>query len=212
MKIKNILFDFGGVLLDLDPKKTFNALSNMIGGDKTLGQELYFKHSLLFDNYEKGNIIMENFLWHLQNMCKEVPDISDIIEAWNAMLLGWNEDKFSLLKQLKSRFNLYLLSNTNEIHLNWVKRDLKRNHQIIDFEKVFFTKAYYSHELGMRKPEREIFEYVIRDASILPEETLFIDDNAANISAAREIGIHAYLLPTNGEIDIDRIMSSMDLQ
>jgi glucose-1-phosphatase len=178
-------------------------------GDETIALELYKKHYLLFDNYEKGDIIMENFLWNLQKMCKEVPEVSDLLSAWNAMLLGWNDSKLSLLKDLKSTYNLYLLSNTNEIHLNWVRRDLKRNHQIIDFEKLFFIKAYYSHELRMRKPDAEIFDFVIADAGIKAEETLFIDDNADNIKAARALGFYVHHLPTNSAIDIDQIISML---
>ncbi len=209
MTIKNIVFDFGGVLLDLDPKMTFAALSKLMTGDETLTTELYVKNKALFDNYETGSIIMENFLWNLQNMCKTVPDITDLLEAWNAMLLGWNAEKLSMLSGLKSKYNTYLLSNTNEIHINWVRRDLKRNHQLVDFEKLFFNKVYYSHLLGMRKPSREIFEYIINDSGIIPEETLFIDDNIDNIEAGKNIGLHAYLLESNAMIDIDKIIASL---
>lgn len=210
MQIKNIVFDFGGVLLDLAPDKTFAALAKLMGGDELMAKEMYVKHAALFDNYESGKIIMENFLWNLQNMCKDVPDITDVISAWNAMLLGWNPEKLALLKALKSKFNVYLLSNTNEIHLNWVRRDLKRNHQIVDFEKLFFHKAYYSHELGMRKPDREIFDFVIGDAGIDPIETLFIDDNAANIETAKTVGLKAYLFETNASLDLEKIIASFN--
>jgi glucose-1-phosphatase len=210
MQIKNIVFDFGGVLLDLAPEKSFTALAKLMGGDEGVAQEMYVKHAALFDNYESGKLIMENFLWNLQNMCKEVPDITDVINAWNAMLLGWNLDKLALLKDLKSKYNVYLLSNTNEIHLNWVRRDLRRNHHVVDFEKVFFHKAYYSHELGMRKPNKDIFEFVISDAGIVPSETVFIDDNAANIETAKTLGFNAFLFETNAPLDLDNIIASFN--
>lgn len=210
MQIKNIVFDFGGVLLDLAPEKTFTALAKLMGGDEQMAKDMYVKHAALFDNYESGKIIMENFLWNLQNMCKDVPDITFVISAWNAMLLGWNKDKLALLKDLKSKYNVYLLSNTNEIHLNWVRRDLRRNHQIVDFEKLFFHKAYYSHELGMRKPDREIFDFVIADAGIVPSETIFIDDNAANIETAKIVGLNAFLFETNAHLDLDKIIANFE--
>jgi glucose-1-phosphatase len=209
MAIKNIVFDFGGVLLDLDPSKTFEGLVALMGNQNVSAKELYHKHKSLFDGYEKGEIIMENFLWHLQSMCIEVPDAPILLQAWNAMLLGWNPNKLSFLEEVKNKYQIFLLSNTNEIHINWVRRDLKRNHNIVDFEKRFFTKAYYSYEMKMRKPDTEIFNFVISDSKLDPQETLLIDDNAENIEAARQCGWNVYLLKTNSEIDLEKIIQGL---
>jgi epoxide hydrolase-like predicted phosphatase len=190
--IRNIIFDFGGVLLDIDYQLTYHAMSELLGvPDLTSGipQEI---RDVLF-RFEKGQIGAESFIWYLQRLSKgEIPQGEDVIRAWNAMLIGWDVSKFRLLEELKARYNLFLLSNTNSIHINWVHRDLRLNHGITDFENRFFNKVYYSHEAGMRKPDAEIYHFVTKDSDILPEETLFIDDLPENIKAAQEAGWKVY--------------------
>jgi glucose-1-phosphatase len=206
MKIKNIIFDLGGVLLDLDPQRSFDAIGALMDADP---QTLYKENIDLFDGYEKGMVITENFLWHLQHKCKVVPESYVIIAAWNAMLVGWKQEKLDLLASLKDQYNLYLLSNTNEVHLRYLHADLKKNHQINDFEDRFFKKAYYSHLLKMRKPDAEIFNFVLEDACLLGAETLFIDDNIANVEGAQKCGIYAHHHSSNASVDIDAIISSL---
>jgi glucose-1-phosphatase len=205
--IKNIIFDFGGVLIDLDTTRTGVALEAMT---KIPAAEIYSKHKELFDNYEKGETITENFMWNIQNLCDKVPQGFEIIQAWNAMIVGWNPAKLVFIEEVKKKYKTYLLSNTNELHIDYVRRDLVRNHQIEDFETKFFTKAYYSYEIKMRKPDLEIYNYVIKDAQINPSESLFIDDNLDNILAAREVGLFAYHHPANDMIDLDKIIASIE--
>jgi glucose-1-phosphatase len=204
MHIKNIIFDFGGVLIDLDTNRTANALEAMTG---IPAQEIYPTHKELFDNYEKGLLITENFMWNIQNLCKDVPQGFEVIQAWNAMILGWNPLKLQFLEEVKNRYHIYLLSNTNELHIDHVRRDLESNHKIENFEEYFFKKVYYSHEIKMRKPDLEIYSYVINDLGIDPKETLFIDDNLDNVIGARAAGINSYHHKTNELIDIDSIIS-----
>lgn len=201
--VKNIVFDFGGVLLDLDVNRTYDALKQVMGfeGD---AHQIYHNHQEIFDAFEMGHTIVENFLWKLQNKSKRVPPVDKLIAAWNAMLLGWNPTKLQLLEELKPRYRTFLLSNTNEIHLEWVRRDLKNNHQITDFDTRFFEKTYYSHHMGKRKPNADIFEYVIADAKLNPAETLFIDDNAHNIETADKLGFQTKLHETNANLDFLR--------
>lgn len=106
------------------------------------------------------------------------------------MLLGWQTYKFALLASLRKNFRVYLLSNTNELHLDWVYNDLLANHGITDFETRFFDKAYYSHQIHCRKPDADIYRYVTEEAGLIPHETLFIDDLAVNIAAAADEGWH----------------------
>jgi putative hydrolase of the HAD superfamily len=209
MNIKNIIFDFGGVLIDLDPTKTYLALGELMEKSPKDALALYEKNKVLFDNYEKGKVITENFLWNLQNMCPKIPQSHVIIAAWNAMLLGWNPDKLKFLFEIKQQYNIYLLSNTNEVHLDWVKRDLKKNHSIENFEELFFKKAYYSHLIEMRKPDLEIYQHVLQDADLKADETLFIDDNATNIEAAKSLGIFTHVHITNAPIDINKIIKNL---
>lgn len=189
--IKNIIFDLGNVLIDIEIDRTFTALSEILG---------YEKHDYLPENihlavhsFEIGAINQESFIWRLQKCArKEIPSELGIINAWNAMLIGWNPDKFQFLLELRKKYIVFLLSNTNEIHLNWVYQDLQRNHCISDFDTQFFHKAYYSHIIGLRKPDPNIFDFVINDQNIKAADTLFIDDLKENVDAAKSVGLNGY--------------------
>jgi len=192
LAFKNIVFDFGGVLLDIDYDRTYLALKNLLGigfDPNTLSpNSLKFLH-----DFEIGRISTETFLWNLQHLsAKEMPQGIDLIKAWNAMLIGWDKEKFQFLIELKSKYNLYLLSNTNELHLSWVYQDLKTNHDIDDFETRFFIKTYYSHLVEKRKPNADIFEFVQNDSQLTPSETIFIDDLKENVETAKNLGWKTY--------------------
>ena len=190
--IKNIIFDFGGVLLDLDIQRSYDALGKITGQSYTLESlPPAFKERVVA--YETGKINTESFIWFWQNICHpNVPQGDEIIRAWNAMLLGWQPEKFDFLDSLRKHYRIFLLSNTNALHLEWVKRDLKNNHGITNFESRFFDHAYYSHEMGLHKPDAAIYTAVLQDAGLEPSETLFIDDNVSNVQSAASIGIHVY--------------------
>ncbi len=206
MKVKNIIFDFGGVLIDLDFKKTYEALEKILAVNAS---DIYPQNQKLFDDYEKGKVITENFLWNLQNLTKKVPESHILVKAWNAMILGWNPEKLKFLQEIGKNYDVYLLSNTNELHIDYVRKDLKYNHGIDDFENTFFKKAYYSHIVGMRKPEKEIYEFVLNDSCLNPAETLFIDDNIDNVNAARNVGIISHHHETNALIGIEEILKKV---
>jgi len=198
--IKNIIFDFGGVLLDLDYNLTYKKMSEITGLEIS---EDTFPPSIIkvMMTYEKGQINTETFLWNLQKESSKLPPQAiDLIKAWNAMLLGWNKERFQFLRELKKDYSLYLLSNTNELHIDWVMKDLEENHLISDFDNHFFDKTYYSHLINKRKPDTEIYKFVLEDAGIKASETLFIDDNLNNVEAARKCGIHAIQHESGKEI------------
>lgn len=189
--IKNVIFDFGGVLLDLDYNRTYAEMSDVMGveiNSDTIPAHI-FKIML---GYEKGEINTETFLWNLQKeSSKLTPQPDKLIKAWNAMLIGWNPKRFDFLIELKKKYNVFLLSNTNDLHLEWVMKDLKKNHNITDFDTKYFHKTFYSHLMRMRKPELQIYHQVLEEAEIKGEESLFIDDNEENVLKAREAGLHA---------------------
>ncbi len=190
--IKNIVFDFGGVLLDIDFSLTYRELSRLLGVE-FFPEKISDEARQVLIDFEVGKTTKENFIWSLQRYSqKEVPHGFDIIKAWNYMLLGWQPNKLEFLMELKTKYNLFLLSNTNEIHIEWVHRDLVKNHSITHFEKTYFDKVYYSHMIGLRKPNKEIFQYVLQDAHISSEETLFIDDLLENVMSAVSMGFQAY--------------------
>ena len=190
--MKNIIFDFGGVLLDLDVPRSIKAISKLLGLESSSNPlpETITKVLLAL---ETGKIDEKQFVTQLQQLSNgPKPSAKDIIHAWNAMLLGWDPRKFDFLLELRKSYNVYLLSNTNSIHLDWVYQDLAVNHGIIDFEERFFNQAYYSHIIQMRKPDREIFDYVLKNSKLNPSETLFIDDMHENVMAAISAGIQTY--------------------
>ena len=191
-EIHSIIFDFGGVLLDIDYQRTYDAMGKLLGIEfdpNGLPKETI----QALNDFEIGKINTETFIWNLQRLAKnEMPIGQDIIKSWNAMLLGWDTSKFEFLSRLKQKYKLYLLSNTNELHIEWVRKDLKRNHYITDFEPRYFDNVYYSHIIQKRKPNIEIFEFVLDDADIQAKHTLFIDDLGENIQAAKSVGLLTY--------------------
>lgn len=190
--LENIVFDFGGVLLDIDYQKTYTALSELLNIEFNINSITPEMTTVLAD-FETGKINIETFLWNIQRLAKnEVPIGQAVIKAWNAMLLGWNPSKFNFLLSLRQRYKVYLLSNTNELHLDWVLRDLKTKHEINDFDNRFFDKTFYSHIIGLKKPDREIFEFVTNDLNLDVQKTLFIDDLLPNIEAASHYGWQTY--------------------
>ncbi len=200
--IKNIIFDIGGVLLDLDYDLTFSKLGEVMGIDiesKKIPTHVF----KIIIGYEKGEINTETFLWNLQKESSKLTPQSDkLIKAWNAMLLGWNPKRFKFLEELRKEFSLFILSNTNDLHLEWFNRDLKKNHNIVDFDTKFFDKTFYSHLMNMRKPEIKIYKQVLKEAGIKANESLFIDDNKENVEKAKKVGFCAsYHNPKDEIID-----------
>jgi len=154
-----------------------------------------------FDDYEMGLFDSAHFIEKLKDVSQNDNIQNDeLISAWNAMLLGWNPKRFEFLLELRKKYKVFLLSNTNSIHLQWVKKDLMENHQLIEFDSVFFDKTYYSHLIQLRKPNKEIYYHVINDATLDPSQTLFIDDNKDNVISARSCGLNAVVHDPSSEI------------
>jgi glucose-1-phosphatase len=186
--LKNIIFDLGNVIIDIDFPRSEQELKRILTND--LEEKLYnINQNDLFLRYEVGNITETEFLATLKNISEHEVENQAIIDAWNAMLIGFKSARFEMLLRLAKKYNLFVLSNTNKTHIDWVHNDLKNNHNIVDYETNFFKKVYYSHEINLRKPNVEIYEYVLRDANLVAEETLFIDDNFDNIEAAKTLNI-----------------------
>jgi glucose-1-phosphatase len=184
--IKNIIFDLGVVLINIDTDLSVKAM-------KELGfsnfQESYtlFKQVDLFDRLEKGLINPVDFRNELRMHI--VDEISDdkFNKAWNAMLLDFPKERIDLIKKLSKKYKIYLLSNTNEIHYNQYINDFKDQFGF-DFNSLF-VKPYYSFKMGMRKPDVEIFQSALSESNLNPEETLFIDDLKSNIESAKKTGL-----------------------
>lgn len=196
--LKAIIFDFGGVLLDLDISKTKAAMSKLLNTEMVAPYKNKYREITLA--LEKGEMLPEAFIFAIQSMCEPVPQGREVVDAWNAMLCGWQQDRFTLLDELKKDYNIYLLSNTNQIHLDYVMRELKEVYQIDNFEDRFFDQCFYSHKMNAWKPEKEIYKQVEAIIGLERSEFIFIDDNSNNVIGAKELGWQAYLHPTNTDL------------
>jgi len=199
--IKNIIFDLGGVLIHLQPKWTEAAFCALVGDKKEYAHILsLLETENIFNDFETGTIGERAFIEALQKNNPNPVTKAQLETAWNAMLLDIPESGLDLVRDLQNQgYKVYLLSNTNSIHLTEFKNIARDENGITDFDGLF-DKAYYSHLIGSRKPNAEPFEYVLEDAGLLASETLFIDDNAPNLVGARMAGIHTLLHPANTDI------------
>jgi glucose-1-phosphatase len=191
-RIKNIIFDLGGVLINLAPKLTLEKFRKL-GLSNIEDYYTQFRQTGLFDNLDKGRISNDEFIERLSELFPEPPAKEAVLDAWNTMILNFPEANAELLLKLKTRYNTFLLSNTNEIHLTYYFNELKNTYGVMDMSS-FVHKEYYSCRINMRKPDQEIFEHVIRDNQLNPAETLFIDDTLQHVEGARKTGLIAHHL------------------
>ena len=188
-KIRNIVFDLGGVLVDLDFKAAINGLQK--AGFANVKEQLQaFDREGIFQKFELGEMTAEEFRTAIrENSTIELTD-EEVDALWNAMLLEVPREKLELILHLRGKYMVYLLSNTNSIHWDYVCKNAfnYRGFRVNDY----FEETFLSYEMHLAKPNKAIFEKVLHDANLLPEETLFIDDSEANCKAAEEVGIHAH--------------------
>ena len=187
--IKNIVFDLGGVLVDLDFKGAINGLQ--LAGFANVKEQLQaFDRDGIFQKFELGEMSADEFRTAIrENSTVELTD-EEVDNLWNAMLLEIPREKLELILDLRGKYMVYLLSNTNSIHWDYVCKNAfnYRGFRVKDY----FEETFLSYEMHLAKPDKAIFEKVLQDANLLPEETLFIDDSEANCKAAEEVGIHAH--------------------
>ena len=200
-KYKNIIFDLGGVLLNIDYSLEVNEFIEL--GIKDF-EKLFSEpnHKQLFDFMDKGSISASDFRKTINSRLKSPAADYLIDEAWNAMLLDLPPARLDLLKRLKATHRTFLLSNTNQIHVHAIHRYLEKEYGINDLSP-FFEKVYYSYQTGMRKPEAGIFKLVLEENNLNAHETLFIDDSIQHIEGAKKLGIETYWLDTTKESIVD---------
>jgi glucose-1-phosphatase len=191
-RFKNIIFDLGGVILDIDYNKTVEAFRGL-GIENA--ETLYSKSSqlALFDELEKGNISEHDFYHGIRKLSAVELSDEQICAAWNSMLIGLPEINIQVLLALKNEYRLFLLSNTNSIHESGYREMITKKFGRFIFDDIF-EKMYLSHRLHMRKPDTEIFLHVLSDSNLLPNETTFIDDSPQHIVGANKAGIKAFHL------------------
>jgi glucose-1-phosphatase len=187
--IKNIIFDLGGVIMNLDVPKTIRAL-HKIGIEKIVNNTGHNYHHSFFYDFEVGAITEEQFLESLQKLSKKKLSFSEIKEAWNEMILDIPADRINFIKDLKKEYNVFLLSNTNGIHQLKYLSEFEEKYKY-KFNSLF-QRVYYSHEIGIRKPDRKVFQFILEDSRLIPEETLFVDDSLENINSAYKSDINTF--------------------
>jgi putative hydrolase of the HAD superfamily len=197
--IKAIIFDFGGVILNIDYNKTSKAFADL--GVKNF-EEMYSQKNAnpLFHDLEEGKINEEEFYNAFRTSSQLKLTDQQIKKAWNAILLRYREEALQTLTTIKNKYRLYLLSNTNSIHhkeFNKIFEDQIGSGSINDY----FDKAYYSHEIKLRKPGKDAYQYVLKENNLLPSETLFIDDSIQNIEAAESLGLQTIFLKEGMKIE-----------
>ena len=188
-KIKNIVFDLGGVLVDLDFKAAINGLQQ--AGFANVKEQLQsFDREGIFQKFELGEMTAEEFRTAIRENSTVTLTDEEIDALWNAMLLEIPREKLELILDLRGKYMVYLLSNTNSIHWDFVCKNAfnYRGFRVNDY----FEETFLSYEMHLAKPDKAIYEKVLQDANLLAEETLFIDDSEANCKAAEEVGIHAH--------------------
>lgn len=189
-RIKNIIFDIGGVIINLSVEKTHQAFASLSGLPvEEIKNKIH--HGAFFHHYEKGLISDADFRDHVRESLHMNVSDTELDRAWNAMLLDIPMDRIRLLEELKSRYNLYLLSNTNNIHWQCFNNQVKQltGHDTIDH---YFHQSYYSHLVKMSKPDVEIYEHVLQSNNLIAYETIFLDDNKDNLTGANKAGIQTF--------------------
>lgn len=199
--INTIIFDFGDVFINLDKQATINSLKKL--GLSQWNEDL----NQLNLQFEKGQISQENFLLGIQ---KHVPNasIDEILNAWNAILLDFPLRRLEFVQKLSKKYRLFLLSNTDAIHIETFERE-----NGVSFYSDFyqcFEKIYFSFEMGMRKPDPEIFNYILKKHDLSAKRTLFIDDKKENTDAALLLGFQVWNLQV-GKEDVVELFSKKDL-
>lgn len=200
--IENIIFDYGGVFLLLDEEKTYQAFKDL--GLLFISDEL----SASNNDFQRGRISIPTFIKNIQKELPRPASEQQIIDAWCAMLGGLPQERIDLLKRLKKKYRIFLLSNTDDIHIDRVTRTTPSTVEFL----AQFEKVYYSQNTGYRKPEAEIFQLVLDENNLDASKTLFVDDVRENAEGAVRVGMHYHWLDLSKEtvLDIEKVIEKIE--
>jgi len=196
--IKNIIFDFGDIFINLDKDGAMKSTLKLFDIKELTPQMIQINIA-----YEKGLITTEAFL---NFYTSEYPNISktEIIKVWNCLLLDFPLHRLNFIKKISQEYRCFLLSNTNEMHIDWIKNSWGM--ELYNEFKNCFEQFYLSHEINMRKPNVNIYEFVLNENNLIASETLFIDDTKENTDTTTILGIHSWnLIP--GKEDIINLLN-----
>jgi len=189
---KNILFDLGGVFLDINYQLTEKAFIDLgiTDFDQRFNQQF---SNTLFEDLETGKIDPETFYHRFRTETGTSLTNKAIETAWNALLIDFPAERLEWLQQVGEKYPVYLYSNTNLIHYQCFMKKFEETFAGKNFNDYFRT-AYYSHELGLRKPYPASYIKIMELEKLNPTETLFIDDTLKNITGAKEAGLQTLWL------------------
>jgi len=192
-EIETIIFDFGGVIIDIDPELTMNGFAKLGAKKLNADQTHHLIHNII-RKFEKGIYTPEVFRKKIKEFLG-IENVSDqaLDDAWNALLFDIPEIRLRTIEQAKKNYQIFLLSNSNEIHYDLYVRDLQLRFGYREFDDLFH-KAYFSFDLHMAKPESDVFEFILHQHDLDPAKTLFIDDTEGNLIAAQKSGMCTYHL------------------
>lgn len=188
--IKNLVFDLGGVIVDLDIDRAIERFVEIGVADAGSMMDKYHQKGIFLE-IEDGRLDAEEFCNKLSTFSRKKLTLEEVQYAWLGFIKDVPQYKLDFIRGLRSQFKVYLLSNTNPLVMSWARSNaFSRSGMPIE---AYLDKVYASYEIGLVKPDKAIFEHMIEDASLIPSETLFIDDGIANINTANELGFHTYL-------------------
>lgn len=196
--IKNVILDLGGVLVDIELKNTYDAFKRIFRPDAFM--------DINWDNLPEVVVAMETGQWSKEQFkktmleaCRSGITPTQMVDAWCAMLMEFRAIRVKMLQDLGQKYNIFLLSNTNVYHVDYFEKEFK-NRFHFKLNKLF-TKVYYSHEIGLRKPDIAAFQHVLTDAGLNADETVMIDDRLDNCQAAEAVGMRSILVPDNSGLE-----------
>ncbi|MBE9492409.1 MAG: HAD family phosphatase [Bacteroidetes bacterium] len=196
--IKNIIFDLGGVIINIDTQNVIRKLEKK-GVDDFKSLYQFLMGNGLYKKLETGAISAQDFRNAIHRQLSFPVTDQEIDEAWNAIILDIPEHRVRLLEKIRKKYRTFLLSNTNIIHFDYYNQYFRNTYNYNSLDDLF-DKTYFSHKIGMRKPDPAIFKFVLKNSHLVPRETLFIDDNNENIKCAESIGIKGYYLEEGKEM------------
>ncbi len=203
--IKNVIFDLGGVLVDLEWQNTYDEFARIIKPE--------YKDAVNWDTLPEVVVGMETGTWgknkfkkNMLAQCKPGVSASQMIDAWCAMILEFRAIRVKMLQDLSQKYKLFLLSNTNVYHVSYFEKEFKNRFHFPISD--LFEKVYYSNEIGFRKPDAQAFEHVLNDAGIVAAETVMVDDRLDNCLAAEALGMKSIVVPekTGLEAIVDQLL------
>lgn len=197
--ISNLLFDLGNVLVRLDYNLWEDEMKKLFKLPSFVESEEY---KLICNKYMEGKLSTVLFLNAIIKVSKESVQARDVINAWNSLIVEFPKDRISLLNKLKQQYDLFLLSNNCELHVEYSEKKFVKSYGLPDYNDRFFLKTFYSQDIGMIKPSSSIYKEVLRVAEFESHTCLFIDDNEDNILAAKNLGFEVLHLHNFDQLEL----------